>query len=965
MFTNKVILSILLLFLVNSKVWSFFQLPLCETDSIRTFKGDLLSINEVIYFFRDTNNLSVQSVGASDFQPNFNLINPQDTLVDGETYWLKFTLKNDYAPYPFADRFYLLIPILSKTAYLYVKNPYTSEYIESISTVRNLHSFQANNKRTHFLQTIAKTGFELPLFESAYLTYFIKIKCIGEPVPYSPKYGRKFLIVPLETTQMRKYGGRNYEIFIYMGGLLGMIVFTFGIFFFLREISLLYYLLFCISMLIYNLYPSNMLGALHPELFITYPKIYHSFQLSSHIAIFGFLFFIRTYLDLKQFLPIWDKLFYWIGIIVLFSLAYDFFKLYIDFEHPLTWFNERLDRLFWLTTPIALLFIVFFFYLKKIPTKRKYFLIFGVACMIIAVIYIAIVYYNKGRISTTDYRGLLLFTSLEFIFFALGFAYRIKENEAEKQQVFLELQTAENTKKINELEYQKLQEINQFKDRFYTNITHEFRTPLTVINGMASHIKGKYDKESRLIRRNSQNILHLVNQMLDLSKIESGALQIEYQNSDIVAFLQMEMEAYIVLATSNNIRLHFYSNEANLTMDFDPQKLRHIVANLLSNAIKFIDKGGHITVHLQKRTMQNKSVFEFEISDTGVGIPDDKLPFIFDRFYQVDNSNTRLGEGTGIGLALTKELVEMMKGEIHVSSTIGKGTTFIIRLPITQNAPQRDKDGMTDASNFLASSTTVNFPVLENIDHPIALIIEDNEDVIQYLVTCLQDHFRILTAINGEEGIRVAKEHLPNIIISDVMMPKVDGYEVTKQLKADERTSHIPIVLLTAKADHTSKLEGLEAGADAYLDKPFDKGELMIRLEKLIEIRKKLQAHYARQNPMRATKEEQLSKETVFLQKIRNYIEKRLDDSEYGVDALAKDMFLSRQQLYRKVKALTGKSVAVYMRLIRLHFAKQLLQNTHLRVNEVAYRVGFNEPSYFSKCYIEAFGYPPKEEKKG
>jgi signal transduction histidine kinase/DNA-binding response OmpR family regulator len=518
------------------------------------------------------------------------------------------------------------------------------------------------------------------------------------------------------------------------------------------------------------------------------------------------------------------------------------------------------------------------------------------------------------------------------------------------------------SKRLAEQESIRLKELDEVKNRLYTNITHEFRTPLTVIQGMAQQINGKYKKETQLIRKNSKNLLHLVNQMLDLSKLESGKLQLQMVQGDIIGFLRHEIDTFKTFATSGKVALYFESNQPELLMDFDIQKLRQVMVNLLSNSIKFTNEDGEVMVS----TRPFEDQLEITVTDNGVGIPDDRLPYIFDRFYQVDDRATRTHEGTGIGLALTKELVELMRGHITVTSTEGEGTRFTILFPVQNQAPLFEFEPGAEALEMVASTGAASVAsdmILNDPSLATALIIEDNEDIIQYLIYCLQDDYQVLTALDGEEGIKTAIIHTPDVIICDVMMPKVDGFEVTATLKEDERTSHIPIIILTAKTDQTSKVAGLNSGADAYLTKPFDREELMIRLEKMVALRKTLQSKYSSTDYFAPDKVIINPKEDVFLQKLKQQIEAHLEDAEFGIEQLASVMALSRSQLYRKTKALTGQSIAVFVRTLRLHHGKKLLRETNLSISEVAYRVGFSDPAYFTKTYSELFGYPPGQER--
>jgi signal transduction histidine kinase/ligand-binding sensor domain-containing protein/AraC-like DNA-binding protein len=520
----------------------------------------------------------------------------------------------------------------------------------------------------------------------------------------------------------------------------------------------------------------------------------------------------------------------------------------------------------------------------------------------------------------------------------------------------------------------RLRELDEVKTKLYTNITHEFRTPLTVIQGIAEQITG-HEEEKELIHRNSRQLLDLVNKMLDLSKIEAGKLQLDLINGDILSFLRYVVESFHSLALNQKINLNFYADVETLEMDYDPEKILQIVSNLISNAIKFTPEYGKVLVTVRQKEVDGKPTLVLKVKDTGVGIVAAQLPYIFDRFYQTDASNTRKAEGTGIGLALTKELVELMDGAIQVESKPGEGTVFTVLLPIRQTAPAADPMEIQDQDTFEEQVTTAAIalgekgrltlkeemsadsdPVSET--HPLLLIVEDNHDVRQYLASCLREEYKLQFARNGREGIDRALEVIPDIIISDVMMPEIDGFELCQTLKQDERTSHIPIILLTAKADITSKLEGLEYGADAYLAKPFHRAELDVRLRKLIELRRKLQARY---NHPDFKPEPATEKEDAFVLKVRQLVLDNIDDPGFGIEELTAKLFLHRSQLHRKLKALTGMSTSHFIRRIRLQEGRRLLRESEMNVSEVAYAVGFSDPGYFSKLFSKEFGRPPSK----
>ncbi|MCB0521207.1 MAG: response regulator [Lewinellaceae bacterium] len=512
----------------------------------------------------------------------------------------------------------------------------------------------------------------------------------------------------------------------------------------------------------------------------------------------------------------------------------------------------------------------------------------------------------------------------------------------------------------------RLEELDQVRSHFLTNISHEFRTPLTVILGMTEEIEEPKSAKN-LIRKSGENLLRLVNQLLDFGKLEAGKLELQPQSGNLVTFLNYLLESFHSLAEHKNVQLVFEPSQEHLIMDFDEEKMQHIVSNLLSNAIKFTPRDGKVTLSVAR----SESNVTIQVKDTGIGIAADQLPRIFERFYQISDPMSKGEPGTGIGLTFTKELVELMDGKIEVESVEGEGSVFRVTLPVRQSSVRQ-------FGSSTAHSSTVSSPAIEPDTGRLGtdelrtdelntgelsslLLIEDNPEVVAYIRTILHEEYDIMVAENGAIGIEKAIESIPDVIISDVMMPVKDGFAVTQFLKNDERTSHIPIILLTAKADAESRLEGLERGADAYLAKPFDKKELRLRLEKLIELRKKLQARYAQFAPLQQSDDIGLQIEDAFLQKLNAIIEANLGEAEFNVNELCNEMLMSRSQLFRKLKALTDKSIVAYLRSARLHKARELLQTGELNVTEVAFEVGFNDPKYFSRAFSQEFGYAPKE----
>ena len=531
------------------------------------------------------------------------------------------------------------------------------------------------------------------------------------------------------------------------------------------------------------------------------------------------------------------------------------------------------------------------------------------------------------------------------------------------------------SRKLAVSENLRLKEVNQLKSSLYTNITHEFRTPLTVILGMADSLKSALEskqldttKESlEMIDRNGKNLLRLVNEMLDLAKLESGNLQLQSVQADVAPFIKYICESFHSMAKASQIDLVVYPEIDELVMDFDTNKLTAIISNLLSNAIKFTLPGGKIVVHLNKITKNEKEHFFIRVKDDGLGISEEAMPHIFNRFYQADASTSRKGEGTGIGLALTKEFVGLMGGSITAKSTQGQGSEFNIHLPITKNAP-KSADVRPPTELALYGGAELPIPFEETLESdtqlPILLIIEDNMDVAHYLKTCLKGKYETLHAADGIIGIETAYEKVPDIIICDVMMPGKDGYEVCTTLKSDERTDHIPIVMLTAKVTQQDRITGLSHGADAYLAKPFNKVELFTRLDQLILLRKKMVHKFEREGFGQFLKVRAENPEAKFLKKAVKIIHEEMGDHSFGSRHLARQLSMSESQIYRKLKAITGKSTAIFIRSVRLQKAKDLIQTTHGNISEVAYDVGFNDPSWFSRAFKEEFGFSPSEISK-
>ncbi len=553
-----------------------------------------------------------------------------------------------------------------------------------------------------------------------------------------------------------------------------------------------------------------------------------------------------------------------------------------------------------------------------------------------------------------------------------AFIVRWRSSTLEKEKGILEAivqkRTQEIIEKSEQLEVQaaKLKEMDVVKSRFFANISHEFRTPITLIKGPVQEFinntpKGLDRDKLKMVGRNADRLLQLVNQLLDLSKLDTGNLKLEPEEADLNHFLRSISAAFDSHATQRNIFYEVMIDEDVIMTSFDKDKLEKIIINLLSNAFKYTPDKGVITF----TSILKSNQVEIVISDNGIGVSAEKLPYIFDRFYQVDASETRHQEGTGIGLALVKELVALYKGEIRVESTPKLGTTFRMILPL----PYVKEVGTT-----MVKSVNETIPEQYNLtisknssldkDASIILVVEDNEDMRKYIIDYLRDEFHILEAVHGIEGLQMARDQIPDLIITDVMMPQLDGISMCEQLKADEKTSHIPIVMLTAKADQEDKLTGLDIGIDDYLVKPFDSKELKIRVHNLIQQRNLLRKRYSQQITLEPKQIAITSREEVFLEKVIEGIETNIADEYFGVPQMQELLSMSKTQLHRKIKALTDQGPGEFLRNYRLKKAAQMLANNKDTISQVAYAVGFNSVSYFTKCFKVFYSISPSAYKK-
>jgi signal transduction histidine kinase/DNA-binding response OmpR family regulator len=552
-------------------------------------------------------------------------------------------------------------------------------------------------------------------------------------------------------------------------------------------------------------------------------------------------------------------------------------------------------------------------------------------------------------------------------------------------------QQLKNALVMKDAERKKVEELNQLKLQFYTNISHEFRTPLTLIYGPLEKLMQLYKGNEtayyhlNLMKRNAHRLSRLINQIMDFRKIETGHMKLKITEGDLVSFIRDIKEHFDSHAKEREISFRFNSNAEILNVRLDYEKMDMVLYNLLSNAFKFTPDGGVIDISLETNTGKaevDQGYYKISIKDSGIGISAERLANIFDRFYQVDeplqNIKNSTADGTGIGLSLTKELVELHGGIISVESEKHVGSTFNIMLPMTLpraydghsvEIKKQDENFTTHRFTNLADEEQETFESGTNVvedkkieikkEQPLVLIVEDDRDMRGFIQNSLCCDFEVITAINGEKGYEQSEKYIPDMIICDVMMPVMGGFDMAARIRENENISHIPIIFLSAIGTIENNLLGFDFGAYDYMTKPFNISVLKAKVKSVIENRKKLQEKMRKEFIMAPHEIPVRSPEEKFLKKAINSVEQNIANPDFDVKVFYTEMGLSRSVLYRKLEAVTGQSVNDFVRRIRLRKASEFLKQNVLTVSEVSYEVGFNDPQYFSKCFKKEFGKSP------
>lgn len=678
----------------------------------------------------------------------------------------------------------------------------------------------------------------------------------------------------------------------------------------------------------------------HPTL-ITY--MWTIFTMGSFVC---FFLFGRSFMSLPKLSPKTDKLLRWFIILWSSVVVLDLVSLYF--------FDGRLvDIVFFPLFVIALAFIIRMGFFKDRLAKI---FVAGAAWLVVFSILGAL--WNEGHIEynlplnpwqTGQYGQLLIY--------CFGLAYKVRLSEKAKAE-------AEHIKGLDEI-----------KSRFFANISHEFRTPLTLIRGPLQQIEEQIpltDKKKddatvsvplqkiRNMRRHTERLLELVNQLLDLSRLDSGNMRLQVTRGDVIQVLKSLAASFESMAERKQIHYYMSFPDKNLLVWFDRDKLEKIATNLLGNAFKYTPEKGSVSLIVE----MDEQRLRLAVEDSGHGIAKKELDKVFDRFYQAEGNEDK---GSGIGLALVKELTDLYRGQISVSSDPGSGSRFRVSLPVNIESFRQNEimygDEPPAAGQYITdhADDVPGWHVQLGPDKPILLVVEDNADLRNLIREIVHHEYHIIEAVNGKEGFDKAALEIPDLIISDVMMPLMDGFTLSQKLKKDERTSHIPVILLTAKASQSHKIEGLETGADDYLTKPFDHKELQVRLRNLLNQRKLLRRKFAGEIILKPSEISVNSTDETFLHRVMQAIETNMGEDDFGVEELSREVTMSRSQLHRKLIALTGQTPSEVLRTTRLLRAKELLQKKAATPSEVAFQVGFSSHTYFSKCFKEEFGVSPSE----
>ena len=772
-------------------------------------------------------------------------------------------------------------------------------------------------------------------------TFYFKYTKTGAKTIHGPPFST-LNVVPADT--LFNFEIENYASqFLYTGMIMLfclVALFMYGMF---KERVFIYFALLMFSFAIYFLKMRGILDSLYTY---QWRNDYISIgQLTVSLVIFSVYLFSSRYIRLSEQMPKYDRFFWAYALFV--AVFAHLYRLATGNAAEATRYHNFLLIIFSIVALLPLVLLV-----RKGDQSAKIGLIS------------AGIMFAGAVLSLLDAQGIIPSNSLTRNSLQVGTVFF-------SGVLFYGLFDKINTIRVAK---QRMEELNELKSRFFANISHEFRTPLTLMMGPLKQVADRTDDPENkelleMARRNAHRQLQLVNQLLDLSKLDAGKMELRASEEDFIPFLKGMTHAYESLARERNTDLTVSCPDGKMPLYFNRDKMEKICYNLLSNAFKFTPPGGKISVGLQK--VNDKAVLT--VADTGIGISEERLPNIFERFFQAGSGKNEVQEGSGIGLTLVHELVQLHGGTIAVKSSPGKGTTFTLEFPLGKNHLRPDDivdlehqiSGADTSENWsppaylVAAKGSTDTAAKAPKNAPRVLVVEDNADVRAFIRLRLQQSFHITEATDGQEGIRQAIERMPDLIISDVMMPKKNGYELCEALKTDLRTSHIPIILLTARAAREEKLEGLQTGADDYLTKPFDSKELEIRAHNLIRLRQQLRERFAESISLKPSEVATNSIDQTFLENALQIVEANIGNEQFSIEILARQIGMSRPNLNRKFRALINQSTNQFIQSVRLQRAADLLRQGAGSVSEIAFQTGFSSTAYFVKCFKDHFGETP------
>ena len=908
-------------------IWLCFLVSVCNSQIIVTI--DSIQKEMLIpQAFLETNPTLRESV-LEDVENAVFIEGKEEKVTIGKSYWSRFKLN---IPEGIDAKILKFILPLGDKMVLYVplKDGKYREYVSGLSAPKpKIFKFehiafdyvevsQIDLERPFYLKNMPMMVFGI---NSAYQDIYVEAH--GEIPDFLKKEKRDELYAQEEF---------NYEFIL----LIGMIMISF-VFFLIHyaitgHVYFLFYSLY-LFFLIFNygyrtFYFYNWYSQFHEHIYF---YINQNGQLLANLC---YMFFVWSFIDIKTNYKKLYPIYKWTVIIfIVFIITYDT----IIILNPFFEYHEIMMKTS--TYVMALLsfgFVGYMFFTKRLVHTAVIFI--GSVMLLIG--YVAAITFNNFFI-------LVPLVIVETIFFMSVIAY-------------LDLR---NFKKS--LETDKLKEIDAFKSKFFTNISHEFRTPITLIKGpledqLQSEALSKSDRKNLLTaQRNTNRLENLVEQMLTLAKLESGAMKLQVQPANIPIFFKANAASFNFSCKEKNIDFTIDVTKDEIVDWFDADALERILFNLLGNAIKYTPENGKIEV----RGKRHKDNYEIIVSNTGNYLNAEQKENIFKRFYQIENNQSSVG----IGLALTKELTELHHGTITVNGSKNGMVKFIVKIPVARNAYTegeviseilRNDDILIPA---ISSEKIPEFNVSLPEDAPIVLIADDNLDIRDYIASIFNNKANILQAANGKIGFESALKNIPDIVISDVMMPEDDGFTFTKNLKENELTSHIPVILLTAKSKITDKLEGMNIGADAYITKPFSSQLLKATVENLLENRRKLQQRFSQEIILMPKDIAVSSADEKFLERLQEVMDICITKSDFSAEEFSTEMGVSRMQLHRKLKGLTGQSTSEFLRSQRLKLAATLLRTHKVSISEAGYTVGFNDPSYFAKCFKQEFGCSPSD----